>query len=177
MNDSRYVVNKLIKLTINNKIKWDFEITKDEKISTKIKISKNKHLLFNLIKLSKTIYIDTYMVNKTNISYISTSFLDYNGNLFNLFIYAKYINFMLNNKNFYNNLNDLDLDWIVLNNIGVIKLELESLKTNNKTYNAFLYIPSYSRPYFKINNKIVYTDLNADKKQYINLYKNIRRNQ
>jgi len=183
LESSLSIINNLIKLTKNNKIKWEYYSGKYEELKTEIKITKNKYILFNIVKMTNTMYMDYFFMKKDNKdhfdqTYLSTIFLDSNNyRIFELFIFAKYVNFMLNNKNFYNDLNDLNLDWIVLKSIDIIKLELESSKIGNKLFNSYLYISEFSRPYLKINNIIIYSDLTSDRKQYIKLYNNIRKNQ
>jgi hypothetical protein len=153
------IIKKLNIITKQNKIEWSFESEGEngDILTSEYSITKNKSIFIKITKLTKTMYLDIYLKND-QLKYIKTIFNPLN-EMFALFIFAKYINYILNNKNFFNELYQLtDLNWITVDH-KTKKLILEDIVYQSKRYIAELYLKDDVLPYIKINKEIVHVFL------------------
>jgi hypothetical protein len=169
------IIKKLNIITKQNDIIWVFKSNGEngDTLTSEYSITNNKAIFIKLTKLTRTMYLDIYLKKYDELKYIKTLFDPLN-EMFTLFINSKYVNFMLNNKKFYEELYYVDLDWIIVNkSYKIIKLILEDIVYQSKRYVAELFLSENVLPYIKINGEIIYVGEKIKKDIFNKIYDEI----
>jgi hypothetical protein len=156
-------ISKLIDLTINNKLQWEIDYQKldnhnsREVFTTDYNITDKSKIKINIINFNdlSNLFINFYLINTQKQNYINTYYNVNLRKLFELFISAKYINNILNNPHFFNELISFDLEWIKNKNqfIYVLdRMDVNDIYTEDKI-STLTIVKDYA--VIKINNKIL----------------------